>query len=90
MRNLETHKKKMRRAKKLANNKNPQFLSNSADILAIFSINEYLDQFLPISYHNDWIKIMDSYYWLISGPVSFFSDKSLYLAYKMTSNGFFF
>ena len=86
MRNLETHKKKMRRAKKLANNKNPQFLSNSADI---FPINEYLDQFLPISYHNDWIKIMDSYYWLISGPVSFISYKSLYLAYKMTSNGFF-
>ena len=52
----------------------PQFLPNPADILAIFPIHEY--EKLP-EYRLDWIKIVDFYYWLISGPVPFFSYKSL-------------
>ena len=53
----------------------PQFLPNPADILAIFPIHEY--EKLP-EYRLDWIKIVDFYYWLISGPVPFFSYKSLH------------
>ena len=38
---IETYKeKKWDWAQKLANNKNPKFLSNPADILAIFHIHE--------------------------------------------------
>ena len=66
----------MRLAQKLANNKNPQFLSNPANILAIFPIHELI---IFTQFHNDWMKIVDFYYWLISGPVSFFSSKSLLL-----------
>ena len=62
-------------AQKLANNKNPQFLSNPTNILAIFPIHELI---FFTQFHNDLMKIVDFYYWLISGPVSFFSYKSLF------------
>ena len=64
----------MRLTQKLANNKNLQFLSNPANILAIFPIHELI---IFSQFHNDWIKIVDFYFWLIYGPVSFFSYKSL-------------
>ena len=47
---------KMRLAQKLANNKNPQFLPNHADIKAILPTHELV---IFTKFHKDWVKIMD-------------------------------
>ena len=49
---------------KLANNKNPQFLPNQADIKAILSTHELV---IFTKFHKDWVKIVDfsikAYFW---------------------------
>ena len=54
--NIETYLKKIKLAQKLVNNKNPQFLPNPADILAIFPIHDLI---IFTQFHNDWMKIVD-------------------------------
>ena len=56
-------------AKKLANNKNPQFLPNQAEIQVILHI---LDLVILTKLHNNRIKIVDFYYWPTFWPVTFF------------------
>ena len=46
-------------AKKLANNKKPQFLRNQAEIKAILPTHESL---ILTKFHNNWIKIVNFYY----------------------------
>ena len=41
---------------KLANNKNPQFLPNQADIQAILPTYELV---IFTKFHKDWVKIVD-------------------------------
>ena len=43
----------MRLTNKLANNKNPHFLPNPGDFLAIFPIQELI---IFTQFHNDWIQ----------------------------------
>ena len=52
--NIETDSKVL--VQKLANNKNPQFVSNQADIQAILPTYEL---FIFTKFHNDWVKIVD-------------------------------
>ena len=68
--------KKWLLAKKVANNKNLQFIPNQADIQAILPTHELV---ILTKFHKNWIKIVDVYYWSISGTVTFFciSPKSL-------------
>ena len=54
---IETGAKKMMLAQKKANNENPQFLSNQADILSTH------ESVICTKFHKDWIKIMKSYFW---------------------------
>ena len=69
---IETDAKKWTLAQKQANNKNPQFLSNPANILAIFPIHELI---IFTQFHNDRVKIVDFYYWLIIRGVHGYTDK---------------
>ena len=48
--------KKKLLAKKLANNKNPQFLSNQAEFQAILPTHELV---ILTKFYNNWIKIVD-------------------------------
>ena len=48
--------KKRLLAKKLTNNKNPQFLSNQAEFRAILPTHELV---ILTKFYNNWIKIVD-------------------------------
>ena len=51
--------KKWLLAKKVANNKNLQFIPNQADIQAILPTHELV---IFTKFHNNWMKIVDFYY----------------------------
>ena len=72
---IKTDKQKSLLAQKQANNKNPQFLPNQADIQAILSTHELV---IFTKFHNNWMKIVDFYYQPIFGPVNFLFNRLQY------------